>query len=260
MSVHQRLVVLVLVAGFGLAGCASTSSPPLVSDDDFRIAFAKRNVGIDYLANGSVPMAVRELQQSHELNPDDPVTVHWLGEAYRRRGLSDKAYEYFHMALAQIPADPDLRLNLTGLCVQQERFEEAIEHSQFLIDDPTFNTPWKALTNKGWAELKLGRLVQARLSFGEALAFRPTYWPARLNLGILDAQEGHQLEAIGNFEKVLERDVGPSAEAEANYRLGETYVALGRREKAVHYFKLAAEGAPYNRWGQQSEEYLKLLH
>jgi tetratricopeptide (TPR) repeat protein len=243
-----------------LAGCASSGGAPTISDEDFRIAFAKRNVGIDYLANGSIPMAVRELQQSHELNPEDPVTIHWLGEAYRRRGLSDKALEHFLVALEQIPSDADLRLNLAGLYIQLKRYPEAIEHSQFLIDDPTFGAPWKACTNKGWALLQMGRTAEARASFDEALAFRPDYWPARLNLGILEAQEGRKLQAITNFEKVLERDVGPSAEAETHYRLGETYVSLGRREKAVHYFKMAAEAAPYDRWGQQSEEYLKLLH
>lgn len=260
MCFHRLLVASMLVASLALAGCASSPDSVLIPSEDFRIALAKRNVGIDYLANGQVPMAVRELQLAHQLNPHDAVTIHWLGEAYRRRGLEDKALEHFHLALEQIPEDADLRLNLAGLCIQLERYEEAITHSQFLIDDPAFGAPWKAYTNKGWAEFKMGRTAEARISFSEALAFRPDYWPARLNLGILDAQEGHKLEAIMNFEKVLERNVGPSAQAETHYRLGETYVTLGRRKKAVHYFKLAAEGAPYDRWGQQSEKYLKLLH
>jgi Tfp pilus assembly protein PilF len=261
MALSHRLAhLLALVALAALTGCASAPKAALVTEVDARIALAKRNVGLDYLANGRVPMATRELQQSHQLNPEDPVTVHWLGEAYRRRGLYDTAMEQFQTALLQIPADPDLRLNLAGLCVQMKRYAEAVEHSQFLIDDPTFNAPWTAFTNKGWAEFKMGKTLEARMSLEEALAFRPEYWPARLNLGIVDAQEGRKLQAIMNFEKVLERNIGPSAEAETNYRLGETYVSIGRRDKAVHYFKLAAEGAPYDRWGQQSEKYLKLLH
>ena len=151
-------------------------------------------------------------------------------------------------------------LNITGLYIQLKRFPESIESSQVLIDDPTFPAPWKAFTNKGWAELQLGHTQEARASFEEALAFQPRYWPARLNLGILDAKEGRRLQAIVNFEKVLERNIGRSVEAETNYRLGEAYVSLGRREKALEYFKIAAEKAPYQRWGQQSQEYLKLLH
>lgn len=249
-----------LPLALAIAGCATPGPTPEEHEQDLRIALAKRNVGLDHLANGRTPMAIRELQLAYELNPEDPVTIHWLGEAYRRRGLLDKALEHFEIARKMNPSDPDLLLNLAGLYIQLKRFPEAIEASQVLIDDPTFAAPWKAYTNRGWAELQLGHTSQARSCLDEALAFRPNYWPARLNLGILELQEGHKLQAIVNFEKVLERDVGRSAEAETNYRLGEAYVSLGRRDKAVGYFKLAAERAPYERWGKQSEEYLKLLY
>ncbi len=257
--IHRRTVFALVLALAG-SGCASSGAGPASIEEDTRIAVARRNIGIDHLANGRAPMAIRELRVAYDLNPADPVTLHWLGEAYRRRGLFDKALEHFLKAVARIPDDPDLRLNLAGLYVQLERYPEAIEQYQILIDDPTFSAPWKAYSNKGWAELQQGQVQEARLSLEEALAYRPTYWRARLNLGILDIQEGHKLQAIVNFEKVLERNVGPSAEAETHYRLGETYVSMGRRDKAVEYFMLAAERAPYERWGRESEEYLKRLH
>jgi Tfp pilus assembly protein PilF len=256
----DRQTVFALVLALAGAGCASLGGAPALTQRDLRIAVAKRNVGIDYLGSGRTPMAIRELRLALELNPEDPVTIHWLGEAYRRRGLLDRALEHFLKAADQIPEDPDLCLNLAGLYMQLKRYPEAIEQSQILIDDPTFSAPWKAYTNKGWAELQLGHTQDARSNFEEALAYRPTYWPARLNLGILDSREGRELQAIANFERVLERKLGRSAEAETNYRIGETYVSLGRRSKAVQYFKLAAERAPYGRWGRDSEEYLKLLH
>jgi len=259
MSAIHRQIAFVLLLALAGSGCASPGAAPAISREDAGIALAKRNVGIDYLANGRTPMAIRELQFSRDINPEDPVTVHWLGEAYRRRGLPAKALECFLLALQEIPDDSSLRLNLGGLYVQLKRYPEAIEQFQFLIDDPTFGAPWQAYSNKGWAQLQLGNVREARMSFEDALSFRPSYWPARLNLGILDNQEGRRLQAIVNFEKVLERKLGKSAEAETHYRLGETYVSLGRRDKAVEYFRLAAEGAPYERWGRESEEYLKLL-
>jgi type IV pilus assembly protein PilF len=260
-SIHRLLLVAIAAGALTNAGCATTPDvDPEQHASDLRIALAKRNVGVDHLANGRTPLAIRDLQFSYELNPEDPDTVQWLGEAYRRRGLLDKALEFMLRARAMDPADHDMLLNLTGLYVQLKRFTDAIEVSQVLIDDPTFPAPWQAFTNRGWAELQLGHTQEARASFEEALAFQPRYWPARLNLGILDAQEGRRLQAIVNFEKVLERNIGESAQAETNYRLGEAYVSLGRRDKALEYFKVAAEKAPYNRWGQQSQEYLKLLH
>ncbi len=261
-SIPRRTALLAGLVVFALgSGCASTpQSDPEQYATDLRIAHAKRNVGVDHLANGRTPLAIRELQFAYELNPDDPKTVQWLGEAYRRRGLLDKALEHMLIAREMDPADHAMLLNLTGLYVQLKRFPDAIEVSQVLIDDPTFSAPWQAYTNKGWALLQLNQFAEARANFEEALAFQPRYWPARLNLGILDANEGRGLQAIVNFEKVLERNIGKNAEAETNYRLGEAYVSLGRRDKALEYFKVAAETAPYHRWGQQSQEYLKLLH
>jgi tetratricopeptide (TPR) repeat protein len=258
---RARLWVAFCLIAFVALGSGCASGP---TDEELgkklRIAVARRNLGVDHLASGRTPLAIRELQYSYSLNPDDPVTVQWLGEAYRRRGLLDKALDMLLESAAEDPADHDLNLNLAGIYVQLKRYPEAIHHSQILIDDPTFAAPWAALTNRGWAEFQMGLKQKARASFEEALEFRSKYWPARLNLGILENSEGHRLRAITNFEQVLERDLGRGAESEANYRLGEVYVTLGRRSKAVDHFKRSVARAPEGRWGKQSEEYLKLLY
>ena len=46
-----------------------------------------------------------------------------------------------------------------------------------------------------------------------------------------------------------------SGYAEANYRLGELFVALGRRDKAIDPFREAAKVAPGAEWGSQSQAY-----
>jgi len=255
-SVGAGLLVVLLV---GMSGCASSPTAE-ERERDLRIGLARRDVGIDYLSNGRTPMAIRELKHAHLLVPDDPVTTHWLGEAYRRRGLLDQALAYMLEARELDPASHELLMNLTGLYIQLGKFSEAVETSQQLIDDPTFPSPWRAYTNRGWAELQIGLLSDARKSFQEALAFKPNYWPAQLDLGILEAKSGRSLAAIVNFETVLEgKNLDESAESEATYRLGEAYVAMGQRTKALEYFRRSAERMPAGHWAQQSEEYLKLL-
>jgi type IV pilus assembly protein PilF len=254
---HSGRLALAMLACLvlGTGGCASA---PSVADQ--RIARARRNVGIDYLAKGRTPHAIRELQSAQKLAPDDPVTIHWLGEGYRRHGLLDKALEYFLRSIELDPEAQEVRLNLAGLYIQRKLYPEAIEQCQALIDDPTFASPWQAYTNRGWAELQLGELDAAHASLQEALAFRRTYWPARLNLGILEARRGQTMAAVVNFEQVLERNISKAASSEVNYHLGEAYVRMGRRQKAVEFFKTSASTAPYGPWAEQSAEYLKLLH
>ena len=51
----------------------------------------------------------------------------------------------------------------------------------------------------------------------------------------------------------------PEVAAEANFRLGEIYVSLGKRNRAVEYLTAAVVKAPSGPWGRKSEQALKLL-
>ena len=244
-----------------LLGCASSSGP---SDEELlrtlQQATARRDLGIDHLVKGRTALGIRDLSYALSLNPADPETLHWLGEAYRRKDRLPKAEDYLLQALELDPERQRTRLNLSGLYIQMERFEEAIREAQILIDDPLYATPWQAHNNQGWAQLQLGRVGEARFNFTRALDYRHGYWPTHLNLGILEVREGHKLEAIEHFRSVLDAKVGGGVSAEASYRLGEVYVSLGRHDRAVKYFTAAVEESPHGRWGKQSEGYLKLLH
>ncbi len=245
-------------------GCAVTTvsldEPPTVSQSR-----AKRDLGIDYLSSGRTAMAIRELRASLDLDSRDPETHLWLGEAYRRKGQTDKA-ESFLLEAVQLAERQDearteqnARLNLSALLSQVGRFEEAIEHCEILAEDPTVSTPWRPLTNCGWALMKLGRRIEARERFVQALDYFPRFGPALLNLGILEAEQGNGRAAIKNLEHALEARLRAAGKAEAHYRLGALYFRFGRREKAIEHFLAASESAPNLDWGTQSQAYLNLL-
>lgn len=261
VGVLRGLVLCCAAAVVGL-GCASQVVGPTqdeVREQALEQAAARRDLGIDHLSYGRTAMAIRELQYASELNPDDATTWLWLGEGYRRKGRLEEAEGFMLQALAIAPEYQSAYLNLSGLYIQMERWDDAIIQAQILIDDPIYPAPWKAYSNKGWAQLQAGRLPEARESLETALDFRRDYWPASLSLGILANLEGHRIEAIEHFEKVIDREVGFSPEAEANFRLAEVYVSLGRRDKAVQHFEAAVETAPDGGWAEESKRYLKLL-
>lgn len=246
-------------------GCATTTyvveEEPAVSE-----ARAKRDLGIDYLSTRRTAMAIRELQASLELDPADPQTHLWLGEAFRRKGQTLRAEEYLRTAVSlavasgEHRAEQEGRLNLSALLSQMGRYEDSLEHCGALAEDPTYSTPWRALSNCGWALMKLGRYPESRERFQRALEFHPRFAPALLNLGILEAEEGHRLAAVKALGRAIESGrLSTSGHAEANYRLGEIYVALGRRDKALAHFREAAKVAPDEDWGSQSQAYLDLL-
>jgi len=263
MPIGRSLWLCLCVGLLTATGCAprtvSLESQPEVSE-----ARAKRDLGVDYLSTGRTAMAIRQLVASLELDPDDPQTHLWLGEAYRRKGQTEVALEFLEDAIPLAIRDQDKRtehqaqLNLSALLSQLGRYEESLEYSEVLAADPTLSTPWRPLSNSGWALMKLGRLDEARTKLVESLEYFPRYGPALLNLGILEAKEGHRLAAIKTLERALPR-LNTSGRAEVNYRLGELYVALGQRNRAVEHFQEAVKTAPNLDWGSQSQAYLDLL-
>jgi tetratricopeptide (TPR) repeat protein len=151
-------------------------------------------------------------------------------------------------------------LTLAVVYIQLGRYGEAEVLCQVLIDDPTYERPWVALTNLGWAQYKAGRLQEAQASYEEALDFRSSYVVAHFNLGILKQDEGHWVEAIRQLELAVKGEqMAPDGLAEANFRMGEIYMTLGRRDRALEHFEIAAEKSPDGEWGEQSRSYLELL-
>ncbi len=255
-------IVLVLLAALIASGCAAVG--PDKKSEDGRAA-SIRDVGIDHLRQGRTAMAIRKLSEANDLNPEDPATHLALGEAYRRKGMLDRAESEYKRAIEVSPEVNDFNrqetvMNLSALYIQMKRYEDAIAGCRELVEDPTFSSPWRPLTNMGWAAFKLGRNAEARKYLGEALDFHPRYAPANLNLGIVEQADRQYLAALHRFEVSIEGEqMPPDAIAEANYRMAEIYVALGKRAEAIEHFNVALERSPYGEWGTQSQSYLELL-
>jgi len=260
-----RAAALGLLLSTG-AGCVTT----ITGGEDHDVvseAQAKRDLGIDYLSSRRTAMAIRELTASLEADPSDPKTHLWLGEAFRRKGQTDRARDAFEEAVRLAHAqkdtqtEQDTRLNLSALLSQIGRHEEALVHCEYLASEPTYSSPWRPLTNCGWALIQLGRYDEARTRLAHALEFFPRYGPALLNLGILESKQGHGLAAITALEKAIASGrLSGAGRTEAHFRLGELFVGLGEREQAISHFRAAAEMGPALEWGSQSQAYLDLLH
>jgi type IV pilus assembly protein PilF len=278
ISLRFRLVGLALLAAplaGGALGCATSraAKPERVArpaaertaqvaaepTESQRRARMHYEVAIDRMRAGRNPEAIGELLQAVRLDPADENIRLALAEAYRRGGRLAETEQHLKAALEIDPTFQSALLNLSGLCIQLERYEEAVTYAQRLIDDPTFPAPWRALTNLGWAQYQLGRSDEAAASLRLALDYRDSYWPARLNLGILAADRGSRDEAVDHFERVLASSPGPMAEAEVRFRLAELYVAKGDKRSAIAQLHKASDLRPSGPWGKRSAEYLASL-
>jgi type IV pilus assembly protein PilF len=255
-----RTLLLALTAATLALGCATGGS------DAEQAAIAQRarshyDIGTDHLRNGQIELALRDYLAAASLEPENPDYQLAVGLAYVRKQRLREGEQHLRRALEIAPDFHDARFNLSTLLIGMNRYEEARVEAQRLFDDPTYPSPWRALSNRGWSEYRLGRVADARATFALARKFNPVYLPTLLNLGILESEQGRRPEAIQLFEAVISQQPPPKAEiaAEANFRLGEIYVSLGKRNRAVEYLTAAVVKAPGGEWGKKSEQALKLL-
>ncbi len=224
-----------------------------------RRARTNYQLGVDYLKTGNSPQAVAALLEARRWDPQSERTELALSEAYRQQGRNTEAEQHLLRALQIKPTFHEGLLNLAALYIQTERYEEALPVLHRLLDDATAPAPWRALTNLGWAEYRLGRVDDAYQHLSLALDNRPDYWPARLDLGILEAERGNRSEAIAQFQHVLEHKPGPLAEAEVRFRLAELLLQQGDRQGARRQLTTASGLEPSGPWSKRSAETLKSL-
>ncbi len=260
VSKHAPRLILALASAALALGCATGGSQAEQEANKQR-ARSHYDIASDHVRNGQIEMALREYLAAAALEPANPDYQLAVGLTYVRKQRYPEAEQHLRRALEIAPDFHDARFNLSTLLIGVGRFEEARVEAERLYDDPTFPAPWRALSNRGWAEYKLGRVDDARETFALTRKFNPTYWPALLNLGILESEQGRRPEAIQLFEAVIAQRPPPNAEveSEANFRLGEIYVSLGKRNRAVGYLTAAVVKAPSGPWGKKSEQALKQL-
>lgn len=259
-SIHARKLIVALASTALALGCA-TGGSDAEKESIAQRARSHYDIGTDHVRTGQIEMALREYLAAASLEPLNPDYQLAVGLAYVRKQRYPEAEQHLKRAIEIAPDFHDARFNLSSLLIAMNRFDEARAEAQHLFDDPTFPAPWRALSNRGWAEYRLGRVDEARETFALARKFNPVYAPALLNLGILEAEQGRRPEAIQLFEALIAQRPAPSPEvvAEANFRLGEIYVSLGKRNRAVEYLTAAVVKAPSGPWGRKSEQALKLL-
>jgi len=200
-------------------GCASSMNQ---AEQALRVkqGDAHYKLGLDYIRNQRVALGLGELLQAERFDPINPEIQQALAYAYMIKRKPDKA-EYHYLRTLEIePASHEARLNLSVLYTQLNRYEDSLTHTSMLVEDATFPDPY---------------------------------------LGILEAEEGRRLEGITFFRQVLEQEPGLEIQAQANCRIGEIYISLGERKRAIEHLRAAVAQSPGGPWGEKSEGHLILL-
>ncbi|HEY5191636.1 MAG TPA: tetratricopeptide repeat protein [Candidatus Deferrimicrobium sp.] len=213
-------------------------------------------MGVTYLEQRNLPMAMRELVKASELDPGNPEVDLALGLAYQARGDLSKAEEYLRTAIGKKPDYADARNNLGIILAERKAWDEAIREFEAAAANVMYTTPERAYFNLGEAYRAKGDPVRAEGAYRQALRANDRYAPAYTALaGVLGGQ-GKWNDAASILTRCVEilPDYAPGW-----MELGRVYLRLSRPADALKAFNkvLAVSSDPEER--KQAAGYVTLL-
>jgi type IV pilus biogenesis/stability protein PilW len=213
-------------------------------------------MGVTYLDQRNLPMAMRELTRAAELDPGNPEVEMMLGMTYQARGDSGKAEEHLRRAIDMKPDYADAHNNLGIVLASQKRWDEAVREFGTAAENVLYATPEWAYYNIGEAERMRNEPSRAEEAYRKALRTNDRYAPAYLGLASALGERGNWEEAAAVLARCVQRlpDYAPGW-----MELGRTYVRLKRPGDAANAFNqvLAVSSDPELR--KQAAGYLAVV-
>jgi type IV pilus assembly protein PilF len=219
-------------------------------------AEARVQMGVTYLEQRNLPMAMRELTRADELDPGNPEVEMMLGLTYQARGDLAKAEEYLRSALHRKPDYGEAQNNLGIVLAKQKRLDEAAREFEAAGGNVLYTTPEWAYYNLGEVERMRKEPVRAENAYRRALRANDRYAPAYLGLAAVLGEKGKWDEA----EAVLARCVQLLPEYAPGWmELGRVRVRLKRPGEAENDFNRVLSVSSDPELRKQAAGYLGLL-
>lgn len=183
---------------------------------------ARRELGLAYAAQGKTDDAVEQLEKAIELRPDHVRTFNDLSSIYARAGKFDEQIALVKKALQRSPEDDDLMMALLNAYLIKGRYQDA---------DRIVNTHKFAPRHR-------------------STVLRDEYRSLRYGMGVVAFNKGDYTQALSLFQSALKPPVSLGvddfqfqAAPRANYYIGRTFEALGRKDEAAEAYRQSTAGA-----------------
>jgi type IV pilus assembly protein PilF len=206
--------LMVAAVSFGLAGCISTETVSRSSGPTEDAADTNYQLGVQYYRNGNYELARDRLERSIEINSRNANAHSMLALTLVQIGNHRLARESFNRAVRIAPNNKDVRNTYAIYLCQQERFDDALEQFDRAIGIRENDSSWIEKTNAGVCVAKKPDLVAAEQYFRDALALRPQYGEALIQMAALKHRTDDNFDrAATDYLNQLLRDYPDSAEA-----------------------------------------------
>lgn len=208
-----------LMAAFILGACASKSKD--IASKEAVIYFGS---GTQSLMNAQYTDALTNLLKANSIEPNNPLILTNLGMAYYFKDERETAVKYLEKSIELDPENSDAKLNLASIYYNDGDIDRAEKLYKLVLKDLTYDKQARTHYNLGMLELqKRSNAVAAENYFKKAIKEDDNYCSAYFQLALIQFNRRQFNTALKNFK---ESTMGTCYESPA----GHYYQALSMLE------------------------------
>ena len=244
MMTRAKLLILSAIISI-LCGCVTSTSEVRRFEGGDDAGEQNYQLGAQYFRNGSYDLARDRLTRAIEFDPKYAAAHSMLALTYVELGNTRLAIESFDQAIRYGPNNQDVRNAYAIFLCGQREFEEAQEQFDRAIAIRENDNPEVMMSNAGVCMAKKPDLELAEKYFRDAIARKPTYGEALIQLAALKHRNEDSLTARAFLQRYLAANAATPAvldlAIQGETKLGDDRAATDYMNQLLRDFPDSAE-------------------
>ncbi len=196
-----RNLSFALLLTLPLAACVSNTGRPPTSAHD--AAQANMKLGVAYMQQGNLALAKEKLERAEKQDPRNAELQTSLAYLYEQIRMPEKADAHYQSALRLEPDNSQTSNNYAVYLCNNGKVDQALKRFEVAARDPLYSTPWAAWANAGVCLRSAKRGLEANKYLEQAIAVRPNYAQAVMELADLQVEQQHPDQAENTIARFM---------------------------------------------------------
>jgi type IV pilus assembly protein PilF len=244
------------IAAVLLAGCVTSQSNGRAVDQK-EAARANTQLGVAYLRQGNMAQAKEKLERAEKQDPKSHEVQYALALFSERMNQPADADRHYQTALKLSSNNAEVSNAYAVFLCRSKKIDQSLRLFDEVVKNQLYNAPWVAATNAAVCLRSEKRNADAVPWLDRALAQRPDYYPAVVELGDLYIENNEPQKARAAVDRFLSigRKSGDvlvvgvrAAVAQGDRAAADIYARLLRRDfpntPAANALPQLLQGAP----------------
>ncbi len=231
MMTRANILIVTAIISM-LCGCVTSTTQTRQFEETDDAADHNYQLGVQYFRKGNYQLARDRLTRSLDFDPKSASTHSMLALTYVQLNNTRLATEHFDQAVRYGPDDQDVRNTYAVFLCGQGNYDEAREQFDRAINIRVNDNPEIMMSNAGVCMAKKPDLELAEQYFRQAIARRPNYGEALIQLAALKHRTADNLTARAFLQRYLAFN---EASAAVLYLAIQIETDLGMDREATDY-------------------------